>query len=106
MGLTEYDARTPKPVATAYTEVEKWLVGTQMTSCESDQENTWVCQLKRDRGYLASIVWNPDESLPFNLPQTWGVLQVKDLSGNKRSLSGVNQVEVSPSPLLLERLAQ
>jgi len=34
------------------------------------------------------------------------VLQVKDLSGNKRSLSGVNQVEVSPSPLLLERLAQ
>jgi len=114
MGLTEYDARTPKPVATAYAEVEKWLVGAQMTSCESDKENTWVCQLKRHaygsdsvlRGYLAWILWNPDKSFSFNLPQTWGVQQARDLSGTKRSLSEVNQIEVRPSPLLLERLAQ
>ncbi len=104
MGLTDYDARTPKPVATAYTEVEKWLVGAQMTSCESNIENTWVCELKRDRGYSAWIVWNPDKTLSFNLPQTWSVQQVRDLSGTTRSLSQVNQVEVSPSPLLLERL--
>lgn len=114
MGLTEYDARTPKPFATAYTEVQKWLVGAQMTSCQSDQQNTWVCELKRDaygsdsvlRDYLAWMVWNPDKSFSFNLPQTWGVQQVRDLSGTKRSLSGVNQIEISPSPLLLERLAQ
>ncbi len=112
MGLTDYDARTPKPVATAYTEVEKWLVGAQMTSCESNIENTWVCELKRDAygtdsvlsGYSAWIVWNPDKTLSFNLPQTWSVQQVRDLSGTTRSLSQVNQVEVSPSPLLLERL--
>lgn len=114
MGLTEYDARTPKPVATAYAEVEKWLVGAQMTSCESDKENTWVCQLKRHaygsdsvlRAYLAWIVWNPDQSFSFNLPQIWRVQQVRDLSGTTRRLPQVNQVEVSPSPLLLERLAQ
>jgi hypothetical protein len=114
MGLTEYNARTPKPVATAYTEVENWLLGTQMTSCESDKQNTWVCELKRDaygsdsvpRDYSAWIVWNPDQSLSFNLPKAWGVQQIRDLSGTRRSLSEVNQVEVSPSPLLLERLAQ
>ncbi|MFB8791747.1 MAG: hypothetical protein U7123_23615 [Potamolinea sp.] len=104
MGLTDYDARTPKPVATAYTEVQKWLVGTQMTACGSDQKNNWVCELKRERGYLAWIVWNPTQNLSFNLPKTWGVKQIRNLSGEKRSLSDVNQVEVSRTPLLLERV--
>jgi hypothetical protein len=114
MGLTEVDGKTLKLPAKAYAEVQKWLVGAQMTACKSDKENTWVCELKRDaygsdsvlRGYLAWIVWNPDKSFSFNLPQTWGVQQARDLSGTKRSLPQVNQVEVSPSPLLLERLAQ
>jgi hypothetical protein len=114
MGLTEYDAKTPKSVSSAYTEVQKWLVGARMTSCQSNQENTWICQLKRvvygsdsiPRNYLAWIVWNPDKSFSFNLPQTWGVQQVRDLSGTTLRLSGVNQIEVSPSPLLLETLAQ
>lgn len=104
MGLTDYDAKTPKPLATAYTEVQKWLVGAQMTACGSDPQSTWVCELKRERGYLAWIVWNPTQSLSFNLPKTWGVQQIRNLSGEKRSLSDVNQVEVSRTPLLLERV--
>jgi len=104
MGLTDYDARTPKPVATAYSEVKNWLVGAQMRSCQLDKQKTWICQLRRDRGYLAWIVWNPDKSLLFNLPRTWGVQQIRDLSGKKRKLLQVNQVKISPSPLLLERV--
>jgi hypothetical protein len=114
MGLTDYDARTPKPVAIAYAEVQKWLVGAKMTSCTSDEQNTWVCELKRDGdgsnsalgNYSTWIVWNPDRSLSFNLPQTWGVQQARDLLGTKRSLSEANQVEISSSPILLERLTQ
>jgi hypothetical protein len=114
MGLTEVDGKTLKLPAKAYAEVQKWLVGAQMTACQSDKENTWVCELKRDaygsdsvlRGYLAWILWNPDKSFSFNLPKTWGVQQARDLSGTKRRLSEVNQIEVRPSPLLLERLAQ
>lgn len=75
-----------------------------MTSCQLDKQKTWICQLKRDRGYLAWIVWNPDKSLLFNPPGTWSVQQIRDLSGKKRQLLQVNQVTISPSPLLLERV--
>lgn len=103
MGLTEYDIRTPKPVATAYTEIRNWLVGAQMMSCKVDR-TTWICQLKRDRGNLAWIVWNPDRKFRFNIPRRWGVQQVRDLSGKRSQVSG-RAIEISPSPQLLERLA-
>ncbi len=73
-----------------------------MTSCKVDR-TTWICQLKRDRGNLAWIVWNPNRKFQFNIPRIWGVQQVKDLSG-KRSQVSDRAIEISPSPRLLEKL--
>jgi hypothetical protein len=104
MGLTEYDIKTPKPVATAYTEVRNWLLGSKITSCEPDRNKTWVCQLKRDRGNLAWIVWNPERRQLFNVPQKWNVRQIRDLSGKKHTYIRKRRIVINPSPQLLEGL--
>lgn len=102
--MTQADRTTVKPAAIAYANVQEWLVGAQMTTCESDRRNTWICQLKRDDGYQAGIVWNPNGQLAFNVPADWQVQQIRDLAGVKRDFSG-NSIEIGPSPLLLENFA-
>lgn len=102
MGLTNYDAVTPKPIATAYNEVQKWMVGSKMVGCSSDQQGTWICQLQRYNVYSGWIVWNPNQTLQFSLPKAWRVKQVRDLSGAKRSISGAKGAEIGPSPLIFE----
>lgn len=102
--MTKDDYTTLTPAAIAYGEMQKWMVGATVTSAEISSDNTWVFQLNRNGGYAAKVVWNPDKTLSFAIPASWGVLQSKDLSGAKRVLSGVTQVEIGPSPLLLENI--
>jgi hypothetical protein len=104
--LTEADSKTLTPAAVAYAEVQKWLVGAQMSSCETNTEKTWTCQLTRDRGYAAWIMWNPERQLSFQVPQNWGVQQLRDLTGAKRNLSASTRLDIGSSPVLLERLAR
>ena len=102
--MTEEDSTTLKPAAIAYEEVQKWLIGSQMTSCESNSRNTWICKLTRNDGYKAWIVWNTEYQLPFNMPKRWGVGQIRNLAGERRNIAG-NWLDIGPSPLLLEKLA-
>lgn len=104
-GLTEKDGKTVKLPGTAYAETQKWLVGARMTDCESNSEKTWTCQLKRNHGYTAWIMWNPDRKLTFNVPKNWGVRQLRDLTGLRRNLPTISRIQIGPSPLLLERSA-
>src|SRR5258708_47721 len=60
MGLTEEDGKTLKRPAMAYAEVEKWLVGAPMTSCESNADKIWGCTLSPDGGYHGWLCWYPD----------------------------------------------
>jgi hypothetical protein len=105
MGLTEVDGKTLKLPAIAYAETQKWLVGARMNECESNSENTWTCQLTRDRGYTAWIVWNPERNLTFNIPKTWNIQQVRNLTGTRRDVSNLDHLEVDSSPVLLESQA-
>jgi Cellulase (glycosyl hydrolase family 5) len=100
-GLTEEDGKTLKPPSTAYAEIETWLVGARMISCFSDSENTWICELGR-AGYRGWIIWNPGQTIKFNIPQAWPVARARDLAGNRRSLGSHPIVSIGPSPLLLE----
>ncbi|MBO0348037.1 hypothetical protein J0895_02740 [Phormidium pseudopriestleyi FRX01] len=99
--LTHSDQETLTPAGVAYAEVQKWLVGAHMRSCESLSDKTWICSLERDRGETAWIVWNPDRQLRFRVPEEWGVNQVWNLAGDQQLLSG-NQIEIGESPLLLK----
>ena len=102
MGLTEVDGKTLKPPAIAYAEVQKWLIGARMTSCQSDLERTWTCALKRPNQYSAWIVWNPEQKLTFQVPKDWKIQQVRDLTGAKRDFSSSKSLEINATPLLLE----
>lgn len=104
-GLTEVDGKTVKLAAKAYAQTQKWLVGAKMTDCEANSQKTWICQLTRKGGYKAWLVWNPDRKQTINVPSSWGVRQMRDLFGNKRSLPKFSRVQIGSSPLLLERSA-
>jgi hypothetical protein len=103
MGLVERDGKTPKPPAIAYGQVEDWLVGARMTSCDSDAKGTWTCRIGRPGGYVGLIMWNPDRTFRFDIPESWGVRDYRNLSGSESKLAGKASVLVSPSPILLEQ---
>lgn len=100
--MIEADGKTLRPAAIAYAKVRQWLVGNRITNCTQNQ-NTWTCHLTRDGGYNAWIVWNSERQLRFQVPDTWKVQQVQDLTGNKRNLPAQRTVEIGQSPLLFEK---
>ncbi|WP_088888909.1 GH39 family glycosyl hydrolase [Leptolyngbya ohadii] len=101
MGFTDYDGRTPKPVANAFAEVQKWLIGSVLTSCQSDEEGIWICEVRRDRDTVARIIWNSINNTDFDIPAEWNIQQVKTLNGRSYKLSS-SVIQISPLPLLLE----
>ncbi|MBW4443059.1 MAG: endo-1,4-beta-xylanase [Plectolyngbya sp. WJT66-NPBG17] len=101
MGFTDYDGKTPKPVANAFTEVQKWLVGSVLTSCKSDEKSTWICELRRGNNNVARIVWNAKKNTSFEISPGWNVQRVKTVYGKSfKPPSPV--IQINPSPLLLE----
>jgi hypothetical protein len=104
LALTEEDKLTPTTAGVAYGELQKWLVGAHMTSCSSDDRQTWICQLDRNDDYEGWIVWNPSRTVNFRIPQRWKVQQARDLAGEVTSLLDTSQIEVSSTPRLLERI--
>jgi hypothetical protein len=100
-GLTEEDGKTLKPPSIAYAQIETWLVGARMTSCLSDVEDTWVCELGRP-GYRGWIIWNPEHTRSFKIPESWPVGRLRDLAGNQHPAGPRSVVSIGPSPLLLE----
>ena len=98
----EKDGKTVKSPAAAYAEVEKWLVGARMNSCAFDASGTWTSEISRDDGYHGWIVWNPNQSLSFKIPPTWNPKLVRDLKGAQREIPSKGNIEIGPSPILLE----
>ena len=98
--LTEADNNTLTPAGKAYAQVENWLEGALMTSCSSDASGTWTSAITQASGSRSWIVWNSTHSTSFRIPEQWNVTQVKDLSGNSRSV-GSKVLDIGVSPLLL-----
>jgi hypothetical protein len=104
MGLTEADGKTIKPPAKAYREIENWLIGARMTTCGTDEAGNWSCQITRDNGYRGWILWNPDHSLDFHIPNDWEAREVRVLSGNTQKLAKKEGVQVGQAPVLIENI--
>lgn len=98
--FTEEDERTITISARAYGEVQKWLVGARMESCEKDSSGTWTAKLTRD-GRSAWILWNEDHDLKFDVPKSWGVDRITKLSGEDSPLPS-GQIDVSELPVMAE----
>ncbi len=106
MGFTEKDGKTVKSPANAYAEVEKWLIGAVMLSCDSNADGTWVAELSRPGSYHGWIVWNPARTVNFTPPGSWKVKQVRDLAGKtERVHPDRPSISIGASPVLLESQA-
>uniref|UniRef100_A0ACD5GYU4 Uncharacterized protein n=1 Tax=Desertifilum tharense IPPAS B-1220 TaxID=1781255 RepID=A0ACD5GYU4_9CYAN len=81
MGLTDYNLKRPKAVARAYTELQRWLVGSTLKQCETRQR-AWICQLQRSDGSMAWMVWNPNRNQRLELPQNGAFGKCKSYQGN------------------------
>jgi len=96
---TEEDNQSLKPAGRAYGIVYQWLVGARMDACNQDANHTFVCQLNRD-GSPERIVWNPDGTRTFNVPQSWHIQSITPLLGEPYGLTGA-AASIGPAPVLL-----
>jgi len=99
--FTEQDQATPTISAGAYNEVQKWLIGARMESCEKNSDGDWVSKLILESGRPAWIVWNEDHDHKFEVPKDWGIQTVTQLSG-QHSAWGASQIEIGEKPILFE----
>ena len=98
--FTEFDQSTATRNARAFVEVQKWMTGSRMESCEAQAENV-VCKMTRESGRPAWIVWNRTHSAQFDVPKDWGVQTAWRLSGDQSPFSG-NRIEIDELPIMLE----
>jgi hypothetical protein len=96
---TGEDNRTLKPAGRAYGIVYQWLVGARMDTCNQDTNHTFVCQLNRD-GTSEWIVWNPDGTRTFAVPQSWHIESIAPLLSEPHALTGAVS-SVGQVPMLL-----
>jgi hypothetical protein len=100
--MTEPDSATLKPAGIAYAEVQKWIVGAKVLSCDQDAQGTWLAHITRGNDYNGFIVWNPDKTVNFAIPKEWNVKQMKDLKGSTTNITGTSQLNIGIAPALLE----
>lgn len=89
------------PAARAYAQVQKWLLGTKMLSCDMSVKGVWTTALQRPDGQRNWIVWSAAGPQDFALPASWKVRQQQDLSGTSTALSGPKTITVGTAPVLL-----
>lgn len=102
MGLTEPGFKSRKPAAYAYWITEKWLIGSRMTSCDSNSLDTWVCHITRNGGYSGYIVWNANGYRNFAIRKSWNVHEVWHLYGKTDSVPKSGSMGIGVVPILLE----
>jgi hypothetical protein len=101
MGFTEYDLKTPKACATAFDEVQKWLVNGKLESCGKNGEGTWVVRVNRDGTLKSWIIWNSDKATSVQIPKEWNAKTMKDLTGNATNISNTNLIPIGSMPILI-----
>jgi hypothetical protein len=98
--MVETDDTTKKPASVAYANIEHWLVGATVRSCESGSANNWTCELDRG-GARQYIVWNTNGTANFAIPADWHATFETPLLGSKEKLKDAN-VQIGQVPVLLE----
>jgi hypothetical protein len=99
--FTEEDQATITNSARAYGEIQKWLVGARMESCERQADENWVCKLTRESGRSAWILWNEEHGAKFDVPKSWEVTTLTKLSGEQSPWSA-SKIDLGELPIMLE----
>jgi hypothetical protein len=103
--FTQEDQATATSSAHAYAEIQKWLIGSRMDTCENTGDGNWICKLTRESGRPAWILWNESRDAKFEVPKSWAVKTVTKLSGEQFAFNG-DKIGFSELPVLLEGQAR
>jgi hypothetical protein len=101
MGMTEYGGRIPKPIATAFTDLQHWMVGAEMLTCEQVDNGTWIAAFSRS-GKPFWIVWNPEGTVGYSPPASWRIAGWSTLAGERFSIDAQGVVTIGPVPVRLD----
>lgn len=101
--FTEPDESTATISAHAFAQVQKWLIGSRIDSCASDENGTWVCKLTRESNTPFWILWNEDHALKFDTPKSWQIQTCTRLSGES-SACPARPIDVGEIPVMLTGL--
>jgi hypothetical protein len=91
--------------ATAYEQVESWMVGATIAPCSLNGSTIfyhalYTCNLTRSGGYQAQAVWNTDGNKTYTAPSQF--TQYRDLAGHTYPIPSGQQVTIGSKPILLE----
>jgi hypothetical protein len=77
----------PTPAASAYSFVQTWLNGAELTPCTEDGKQVWTCALVQgDKKGI--IFWHPGGAVTINLPANLKAASMQDALGNQTPYSG------------------
>jgi len=100
--MTSTDNLTLKPAAVAFSEIQKWMIGSTTVTAGQNSQGLWVVHLIRNDNYHSWIVWSPSEPIVFEIPKEWNIKQIRNLSGGKSAIGQISQISMSGTPILLE----
>ena len=100
VGTEENDPRTLTEAGRAFGILLAWLRGASLTGASIDSFGTWQIDLTMPGGSRGLIVWNPNATMQFTIPDGLHVVTQHDIFGNVTPVVG-STVSVSYSPILL-----
>ena len=85
----------------AYSTIENWFIGANLTHCQGYQNGLWACELQRAGNYDAWMLWSSTgTNISVPVPATLGLTVYRDWQNNVMTLP--TQITVSQMPVLLE----
>ena len=85
----------------AYSTIENWFIGANLTHCQQYQNGLWACELQRAGNYDAWVLWSSTgATISVPVPPNLGLTVYRDWQNNVVALPA--QLTVSQMPVLLE----
>jgi hypothetical protein len=88
-------------VIRAYMQVRRWLLNSQVESCESGDRQFWVCQLRQGER-VSYLVWKTGAPVNWKPPQDWVAKRYEDLSAKVTSINFDSTLMIGLSPILIQ----
>jgi len=99
VGTEENDPRVLTEAGRAFGILLGWLKGASLTGASIDDSGTWRIDLTLADDSRGIIVWNPNNAVPFQIPEDLRMVIQRDILGNRVAVAG--SIEAGYSPVLL-----
>jgi hypothetical protein len=93
--FTQDDETTPTTAALALAQMEKWLIGSKISSCSRNSDGLWTCHLTAPDGTPEEIVWHPDHGTKIK-PGHGNASAVEELTKGRRNAPSDMDVGIAP----------